>query len=361
MPENQSYKKNNLRIVDIARLANVSAGTVDRVIHKRGRVAQDKLQRIEQIMKEVDYEPNMVARALASRKHYQFAAIVPMFSQGDYWELVCKGIDRAAEELRKFNASITYFYFNQHNKSSFLQAVAALRSTYFDGVVITAHFGDLVAQLSHELDGTQTPYIYIDADIAGQNDLAYFGGNARTAGSIAAKLMLKETGRKANIFLAHIRFKHSELSLQMKAREIGFLRMLKESNFKGQVFVVEIDTDNPAPSVAQIRAIIASNPEKYTGAMVLNSRMYELVSITEKLLPKESKKLKMFGFEAIEKNIVALKNGQIVCLLSQRPEVQGFSAMKALGDYVLFGHKPAKINYMPIDILIKENVEYYNN
>jgi LacI family transcriptional regulator len=44
---------NKVRIVDIARLAGVSPGTVDRVIHKRGRVDAEKSAKIEQIMKEI--------------------------------------------------------------------------------------------------------------------------------------------------------------------------------------------------------------------------------------------------------------------------------------------------------------------
>lgn len=35
----------NIRIVDIARMAGVSIGTVDRVLHNRGRVSDENLQK----------------------------------------------------------------------------------------------------------------------------------------------------------------------------------------------------------------------------------------------------------------------------------------------------------------------------
>jgi LacI family transcriptional regulator len=72
-------------------------------------------------------------------------------------------------------------------------------------------------------------------------------------------------------------------------------------------------------------------------------------------------KIVLLGHEAIEKNVQALQKGEITYLLSQRPELQGYDALKALGNYILFDQKPEKLNFMPIDILIKENVEYYKN
>ena len=44
----------NIRIKDIARLAGVSAGTVDRVLHNRGRVSEEALQKITAVMEQID-------------------------------------------------------------------------------------------------------------------------------------------------------------------------------------------------------------------------------------------------------------------------------------------------------------------
>ena len=44
----------NIRIKDIARLAGVSAGTVDRVLHNRGRVSEEALQKITAVMEQIE-------------------------------------------------------------------------------------------------------------------------------------------------------------------------------------------------------------------------------------------------------------------------------------------------------------------
>lgn len=58
-----------IRIKDIAKMADVSVGTVDRVIHGRSGVSEASRKRVEEILKQLDYQPNMYASALASNKN----------------------------------------------------------------------------------------------------------------------------------------------------------------------------------------------------------------------------------------------------------------------------------------------------
>lgn len=52
------------RIKDIALLAGVSIGTVDRVLHDRGEVAEETRVKVERILKETNYSPNVMAQVL---------------------------------------------------------------------------------------------------------------------------------------------------------------------------------------------------------------------------------------------------------------------------------------------------------
>src|SRR5579872_2375674 len=66
-----------VRIKDIAEKAGVSTGTVDRVLHKRGKVAPDVERRVLRVLNDMNYEPNLIARALGSNKTYKIAALIP--------------------------------------------------------------------------------------------------------------------------------------------------------------------------------------------------------------------------------------------------------------------------------------------
>lgn len=66
-----------IRIKDIAKMADVSVGTVDRVIHGRSGVSEASRKRVEEILEKLNYQPNMYASALASNKSTPLPACYP--------------------------------------------------------------------------------------------------------------------------------------------------------------------------------------------------------------------------------------------------------------------------------------------
>lgn len=341
-------------------MAEVSVGTVDRILHNRGRVSEEKRLKVEKVLKEINYEPNMVARFLASKKSYTFAAITPSYTQGSYWELACEGINRAANELKKFNIKIEYFHFDQYDRESFIEACRQLLKENFDGVIIATLFGEHVIDLSNKLEEREIPFVYIDSDIEGQNDLAYFGGDSFVSGQIAAKLLTTEVGLDSDIFFVYIKFKHREVSVQMYTRELGFMDYLEKNNYKGTIHHIELDPDNKEESLRQINDLLGKN-KSLMGGIVFNSRIYQLIEFLDLAEKHLTKNIRLIGHDAIGGNIEALKSEKVMFLLSQRPDLQGYDAVKALGNYFLFKQIPQKKNYMPIDILLKENIDFYNN
>src|SRR5690348_1732259 len=85
-------------VKEIARLANVSIATVDRVIHKREGVSEKTKARIEAIIQKLNYQPNILAQrlALASRGAIRIAAVIPNVSEEtEFWQAPLDGIDQA--------------------------------------------------------------------------------------------------------------------------------------------------------------------------------------------------------------------------------------------------------------------------
>ena len=86
-----------IRIKDIAERAGVSVGTVDRVLHKRPNVSEAALKRVEKVLKEMNYQPNVYASALAYNKSYTFYCLIPKHSSEAYWEEIEIGAMKAVE------------------------------------------------------------------------------------------------------------------------------------------------------------------------------------------------------------------------------------------------------------------------
>ena len=67
----------NYTIKDIARMAGVSAGTVDRVLHNRGDVSEKSKEKVQKVLDEINYQPNVFAIGLAAKKKYVMIIGIP--------------------------------------------------------------------------------------------------------------------------------------------------------------------------------------------------------------------------------------------------------------------------------------------
>lgn len=351
-------KKGNIRIVDIAKMAEVSAGTVDRILHNRGKVSEDKKKKVEDVLKQLKYEPNLMARLLASKHRYSVVIVMPEFKPKEYWNTVYDGIVSAMDEMNMFNLSIEYLYFDQNNEDSFSLVMKQLSSMTFDGLIVATLFGSKVIELSQKMDEQEIPYIYIDSNIDGQHNLAYFGSDSYRSGAVAAKLMLKEIGLTDTIIIARVKTKNSSVSTQMRSREKGFRDCLMECRHRGKIDLFELIPEEQGADIVQLRALLKESSET-VGGIVFNSRIFEFAALLD--LMSEKERIKLVGYDSIEKNTNGLKHNTISYLISQGSYMQGYNGLKTLCHYLLLGKKPNKTNYMPIDILIQENEEYYNN
>ena len=93
-------------IREIAELAGVSRGTVDRVLNHRGSVNPATAALINEIARKLDYKPNRAGMALAAqRKNLKLGVL--LFDAGNrYFEDVWKGVEQKAEELTCYNCTV---------------------------------------------------------------------------------------------------------------------------------------------------------------------------------------------------------------------------------------------------------------
>lgn len=348
----------NYRIKDIAELAGVSTGTVDRILHNRGKVSEEARKKVEKVLKEIDYHPNLIARSLALKKNYNFYTLIPSYNEGEYWEVFTQGIDKAEQELFSYNVEITPLYFNQYDKSSFDNAVNELMEADCQGVVIATFFRDSVLRLTSRLDEKEIPYVLIDAYIEETNCLAYYGTHSYDSGYIAGRLLMEQIGKEEDITTFHFLRKGDLYSTQVQIREAGFRAYLAEQKFKGRIYPIRIHADDQEENYRMLDIFFEEHADIRAG-IIFNSRVHLLgcyFGQRDRKVP-----FKLIGYDVIDANIQELNAGHITHLIAQRPEVQGLNCIKALFRHLALKEPVNQINYMPIDILMKENIQYYNN
>ncbi|WP_408009091.1 LacI family DNA-binding transcriptional regulator [Pseudalkalibacillus sp. A8] len=73
-----SESKKNIRIKDVAERAKVSTATVSHVINGTRYVSPKVTEKVEKVMKELDYRPNSAARSLRSTKTNTIGFLIPV-------------------------------------------------------------------------------------------------------------------------------------------------------------------------------------------------------------------------------------------------------------------------------------------
>ncbi len=65
------------------------------------------------------------------------------------------------------------------------------------------------------------------------------------------------------------------------------------------------------------------------------------------------------GYDMVAKNAQCLQEGSISFLIAQHAYMQGFSCVDSLFKSIVLKEELEPINYMPIELLSKENVQFY--
>jgi LacI family transcriptional regulator len=95
----------------------------------------------------------------------------------------------------------------------------------------------------------------------------------------------------------------------------------------------------------------------FNGIFVPNSRVFKVAEFLEK---NNKTNIVTSGYDLVDKNIQYLKQDLISFLISQKPEEQAYNAIMALFDSLITKKEVKKTTFSPIDIIIKENIDYYN-
>ena len=135
-------------IKDIAKEANVSTGTVDRVLHDRGGVSPRTREKIKKILKKKNFKINQIASSLAMKKHLNLATLIPLYDdQNVFWRSPTYGIQKASQEVSAYGIENNVFFFDQLDPKSYLNAFQRLIKTDPDAVVMVPLF----VKESHEI------------------------------------------------------------------------------------------------------------------------------------------------------------------------------------------------------------------
>ena len=339
-------------IKQIAKLANVSIGTIDRVLHKRGGVSKATEEKILKIIKETGYQKNMMASRLklASIKKIKFAVLIP--ETGDkysYWKLPKKGISKAVDELKELGVKVDYYYFAGSSSASFKEASRQIFLENYDAIISIPFFEKECNALLKKAKSKNIPVVFLDTEIELNNPAYFIRQNSHIAGMVAGRLLYGLVGNEGKYFIVNI---INDLGIQVnnKQRDDGFREFFKSIGQKVDIKTINHPLNDTFKATAEMQSW--NNDTHLKGIFVTNSRAHHLPEILKQYNVRNTF---IIGFDLNKKNLEYLKNNQINFLINQQPKYQGYVAIKSLFNYLTKQDDSDLHLDIPVEIIVKEH------
>ena len=323
-----------IRIKDIAERAGVSVGTVDRVLHKRPNVSESALKRVEKVLKEMNYQPNVYASALAYNKSYTFYCLIPKHSSEAYWEEIEIGAMKAVEARRDFYIDLEIMYYSRLDPHSFIETYQKCLRQNPDGVILVPTTLEVTRQFTDELHDRNIPFILLDSYMPSLQPLSFYGQDSIQSGRFAARMLMLIAQKEESIMLMKQTKDGKMASRQQENREVGFRHYMEEN----------------------LEKFFSEHPEVHH-CITLNSKAH---IVGKFLLKTHRHNVQIMGYDVVHKNADCLREGSISFLIAQHAYQQGYFSVDSLFRAIVLKKKVEPVNYMPIDLLMRENIDFYH-
>jgi LacI family transcriptional regulator len=343
-------------VKEIARRANVSIATVDRVIHNRTGVSEKTRKKINEIIKELDYQPNILASRLASKNIIILAMLIPRVSEEtDFWDAPLRGIQRAETEIKQYGIQIIPYFFDLSDKDSFVKQSKLILDKGVNGVLLSPSFIEQSTRFTQECQKRKIPYVFIDSNVPEQHSLSYIGPHLFKSGYVGAKLLTYRLKSNNKVLVVNIS-KEIENYNYLQIEE-GFRTYFKDNQMDNEIIRIDMkETDYL--SVARHMTYVFHMHKDIAAIFVTNSRVFSVASFLQN---SHRKNISLIGYDFIKENLQHLNSDVIDFLICHKPEEQAYRGVMALYQTLVMGSSVEKIQYMPIDIITKENYEFYQN
>lgn len=343
-----------ITINDIARRTGLSKGTVDRVLHNRGEVSKKSYEKVMEVIRELDYEPNLYASLLARSEQRTIALLLPAHKPGSYWALASAGEQKVQPQIKPMSIVTEQFPYDQYSVESFREACTRVLESQPSGVVVAPMFHNETQLFARELLDRSIPYVLVDNKLEMPGHMAFFGIPAYKSGYLCAAMLTLGQAIQEALIVRILRDKERQSDPTVQ-RRAGFHDYIHEHCPGCTIRTLFIDPEDPAATDDALSAFFKEFPGVRHIAM-LNSRLHLIVPYLE----RHPANRQVVGFDNLEANLAALERGTVSALIAQRPEEQIRQAIQALAERIVFQRLPEKTdNYMHMDILVQYNTEDY--
>ena len=335
-----------MTLAEIASYANVSTGTVDRVLHNRKGVSEKTKKLIQEIIDKYGYQPNPIASQLKNNKVFEIGVLIPSLDTGcDYYRYLYDGMINAVSELSPFKTELKLVSFDRTIPQDLYQKGLELISQPLDAIITTPvvpqEFMELIPHIR------DIPYVFIDTPVGITQPFLSIAQNPYKGGYCAGRIMKMFRGSGK---FACLRMFLTAYNLRERVR--GFTDYFSKDASSSVLDLVCTDFTNAG--LYKFLDGLFSEHNDITGIFIPHA---EVSLATYYLIDNGLKNnVTVIGYDLNDQNKNGLMDGSIDCIIGQRPQQQGFDAVNKLYQSCMLHQQIPQRIEVPIDIYFKENI-----
>lgn len=335
-----------ITVKEIADLAGVSRGTVDRALKNRPGINEETKKRILEIAEQYDYKPNIIGKALVySGKPIHIAVILNSIGN-PFFDDVKAGIFAAAEEFESYGFQITLSEFKGYDVKNLLQLLDKLPED-ISNIILTPIRDKRVAQKLHSLRDNIKNVIMLSGTVEGLENAVYVGCDYLKSGRIAGRVTGLISGGSANLFIVNGSLQHKGHGQRVE----GIKTVLKKDYPSIRLVGVAQSDDDDETAYREMKKAFREHPEidfVYITAGGVNG--------TLQAVREHTKKVRVCTFDDTETTRKALQNGSVLATICQQPFEQGYNSVKALFDKIITKKDVQNAIYTQLSIKVDQSL-----
>ncbi len=334
-------------IREIADLAGVSRGTVDRVLNNRGSVSPKTAEKIMGIAQAMGYRPNRAGIALAAQKKKYKIGVILFSENNPFFDEVMDGVREKAEELKDYGIT-TITRRVDFDADAQISAIDGLLLEGIHGLMLAPYNHMRIQEKIDELVARQIPVVTVNTDIGGSKRLAYVGSDYFQGGCTAAGLFALMTSGDVELGVIT-----GSSNVLCHTERIRGLRHILERNYpRIQISEILENHDDEFESYELTKGLLFSHPQMdalfFTAAGVHGGC---------RAVKESGRCPKVITFDEVPTTLEMLRSGIISATISQQPHRQGSKSLDILFNYLTSGLLPEKeLDFVELSIKIRENI-----
>lgn len=320
-------------IKQIAELAGVSRGTVDRVLNSRGGVSSSVEKRINKIAKELNYVPNPVAKALANSKRRLNIGVLINSGGNNFFDKVLIGIRNAQRYAKNYGVNVIVKEMTGYNADTQIKMIDSFSNESLNGLIITPINDIKIINKLNELANTGIKITTLNTDVTGIDKLCFVGCDYKKSGQTAAEILGQMSSDNMSVCIVT----GSNKMLGHKQRVIGFKKVISKNYPNIKVLkVMENNDDNDLSYEVTKKLLVEHSPDAlYFCAGGIDGGIRAVIE-------QGCENIKIITVDDTDNIKSYIKAGVVNATVCQQPIKQGFDAVTAQYTYLVSGKKPAR-------------------